>query len=403
VTDRALKFVVFVLAAVLASMLLTCSSCKESQLETVPQAELPSGVTDKLDRLVSALMEQNNIPGAIAGVWVNGEGAWIKAAGIADLQEGTAEQADLHFRIGSITKTFTATVILQLVDEGKLSLGDKLEEYVGGFKYGDQITILQLCNNTSGIFNYGDAPGLVEENVSHPQRHWSPEELIDLASSGEPSFPPGTGWKYSNSNFLLLGVIIEQVTGNDLGSEIEARITQPLGLDSTFLPADCEFGGPHSHGYVQWDGRWGKTEPAGLDDVTYWDPSHAWAAGGMISTLEDLRVWAKALATGELLSEEMQRERLAWVQMPGGESLDMKYGMGIFSMGGLIGHDGMLWGYNTGMYYYPEHDATIVVFFNRAMDQKDGEWVAYDIPFTMAAASILFPGEMPWDTQVNDR
>ena len=117
----------------------------------------------------------------------------------------------------------------------------------------------------------------------------------------------------------------------------------------------------------------------------------------MVSDLEDLRVWAKALATGELLSEEMQEERLTWVDVPGAETLEMKYGLGILSMGGMLGHDGMLWGYNTGMLYYPEKDATIVVLFNRAMDQQDGEWVTYDLPYTMAAASILFPGEMPWD------
>ena len=110
---------------------------------------------------------------------------------MADLREGTAEQPDLRFRIGSITKTFTATVILQLADEGKLGLDDKLEKFVGGFKYGDQITVRQLCNNTSGVFSYGDAPGFVEANVSQPQRRWSPEELVDLARSGEPSFPPG--------------------------------------------------------------------------------------------------------------------------------------------------------------------------------------------------------------------
>lgn len=387
---------VFLLVAVLAAMMLACVSCRDSKPEPVPEPGLSPETEEKLDRLVSVMMEQNSIPGVIAGAWVPGEGSWVRAVGQSDIEKGTPQETDLRFRIGSITKTFVATVILQLADEGKLSLDDKLDKYVKGFEYGDEITVRQLCNNTSGVFAYDDTPGFVELNISEPQRHWSPDELVDLARSGEPYFAPGSEWMYCNSNFVLLGVIAEQVTGNDLSSEIDARIAGPLGLDSTFLPGGSELGGPHSHGYVDWAGRWGVTEQ-GLDDVTYWDPSWGWAAGAMISTLEDLRVWAKALATGELLSEEMQEERLTWVDIPDGESLEMKYGLGVMSMGGMIGHDGMLWGYNTGMLYYPEKDATIVVLFNRAMDQQDGVWITYDLLYTMAAASILFPGEMPWD------
>jgi len=117
----------------------------------------------------------------------------------------------------------------------------------------------------------------------------------------------------------------------------------------------------------------------------------------MVSDLEDLHVWAKALATGELLSTAMQKERLEWVKVPGAEVIDAKYGLGIYSMGDLVGHDGMLWGYNSAMYYYPEEDSTIVVLFNRSMDQKDGQWVSPADPFSMGAAAILFPGKMPWD------
>ena len=274
----------------LVTVVLTCGSCKNS--------ELPSSTVEKLDQLLSLMMEQNNIPGAIAGVWVQKEGSWVKAAGTSDIETGTAEETDYRFRIGSITKTFVTTVVLQLADEGKLSLDDKLEKFIQGFKYGDEITIRQLCNNTSGVFAYDDTPGFTELNVAEPQRRWSPGELVDLARAGEPSFPPGTDWKYSNSNFLLQGVIVEQITGNELSSEIDARIAGPLGLASTTLPYDSELGGPHSHGYVEWAGRWGMTESMELDDVTYWDPSWAWAAGGMISNMEDLRKWSKALATG---------------------------------------------------------------------------------------------------------
>lgn len=377
------------LAAYLAALAFTCASCGETGL--------PQGTTKKMDTLLKKIMDQYKIPGAIAGAWIPGSGSWTKAVGESDVKKSTAEKLDLRFRIGSITKTFVTTVVLQLVDEKKLSLDDKLDKYVKGFKYGDEITIRQLANNTSGVFAYDDTPGFTETMVHEPQKRWKPEQLVDLARAGQPNFAPGTSWKYSNSNFVLQGVIVEKITGKSLKDEIQTRIVKPLGLKSTFLPVGSELDGPHSHGYVVWDGRFGMPATKDLDDVTYWDTSWAWAAGAMVSDMQDLHKWAKALATGQLLSKAAQKERLTWVDIPGAEALDMKYGLGILYFGGLIGHDGMLWGYNTAMYYYPEEDATIVVMFNRAMDQVNGEWISYDLPYTMAASAILFPGKMPWD------
>jgi len=387
------KNVRFAVAVTVAAVMVLALGCGTA---TTGQPRLPKETEAKLDRLLKMMMEQNGIPGAVAGVWVGGK-AWTKAEGKADIEKGTPEKLGYRFRIGSITKTFTATVVLQLVDEGKLTLDDRLDKYIQGFKYGDRITVRQMLNNTSGVYAYDDTPGFTETTLAEPQRRWTPEELIDLAKKGEPYFPPGEGWKYCNTNFVLLGFIAEQVTGKDLGREIEARITRPLGMSDTVFPRASEFGGAHSHGYVLWAGRWGKENVEALDDVTYMNPSWGWAAGAMISTLDDLKIWAKALATGKLVSAEMQKERLTWVKSPGGEAIDAKYGLGIFAMDGLVGHDGMLWGYNCGMYYFPEQDATFVVLFNRGMDQKDGEWVSPDIPFVLAASSILFPGKMPWD------
>lgn len=118
-------------------------------------------------------------------LWVPGRGSWVRASGKADISTGTPEESSYRFRIGSITKTFTATVILQLAEEGKVSLDDKLEKYVSGFKYGDEITIRNLCNNTSGVYAYDDTPGFTEETINSPQRRWSPRELVDLARAGE--------------------------------------------------------------------------------------------------------------------------------------------------------------------------------------------------------------------------
>ncbi len=381
---------VLLLVGAMVAAALACGSCGSPRFAR--------DVEEKLDRLLAVTMEQNGIPGAVAGVWVPGKGTWVKAAGKADVKTAEDVKDNYRFRIGSITKPFSVTVILQLVEEGKLGLENKLDKYIKGFKYGDKITIRQLCNHTSGVFAYDDAPGFLEASISEPHRNWSPDELIDLARTGEPSFPPGQGWKYSNSNTVLLGVIAEQVTGNDLATEIKSRVAQPLGLSATFLPKGSEIGKPRSQGYVQWAGRWGKPDTDALDDVTSWNTSWAWAAGAMVSSLEDLHVFAKALATGDkLLSKDMQKERLRWVKVPGAEALDCRYGLGIFAMGDLLGHDGMVWGYNSAVYYYPEEDATFAILFNRGMDQKDGQWVSPADPFAMGAASIVFPGKMIWD------
>lgn len=382
------KFIVLAMVTALVTVSFVCG-CGDSQL--------PEKTVTRLDKLLSVVMEQNGIPGAVAGVWIPDSGTWIKTAGKSNVETGEKQKTGLRFRIGSITKTFTATVVLQLAEDGKLSLDDKLEKYVKGFKYGDQITVRQLCNNTSGIYSYDDSPGFIEETINNWERQWKPEELVALAKTGEPYFEPGTNWRYCNTNYVILGVIIEKVTGKSAASEIKNRIVEPLGLNNTFLPEGSSLGGPHSNGYVVWAGRWGKPDDGELADVTSMNPSWAWTAGAMVSNLEDLHKWSKALATGSLLSKKMQDERLAWVDCPGGETIGARYGLGIFSLGGLIGHDGMLWGYNCGMYYYPAEDATIVVLFNRAMDQQDGEWVSPDLPFTIGAASILFPGRFPWD------
>ncbi|MBU1670778.1 MAG: beta-lactamase family protein [Actinobacteria bacterium] len=380
---------VTVLAGALA--LAACSSCGTKRF--------PAETEKKLNKLLAMMMEQNGIPGAVAGAWVPGEGTWTTAAGKADTKTGSSEAEDLRFRAGSITKTFVATVILQLVDEQKLGLDDTLDEYIDGFQYGDRITIRQLLNHTSGVYGYDDSPGFTEETVQHPERRWTTGEMLDLARSGQPYFAPGEHWRYCNTNYLLLGLIVEEVTGGDIAEEVRLRIVERLGLAATFFPDSASMGGPHSHGYVAWDGRFGMPDTDTPSDVTNMNPSWAWAAGAIVSDLDDLHRWAKALATGELISPEMHKEQLRWVNIPGAEAIGGKYGLGVYSMGGMVGHDGMLWGYNCGMYYYPEKDATIVVLFNRGMDQRDGEWVSPDIPFTMAASAVLFPGRMPWDQE----
>ncbi len=373
---------------------LTCSSCGGEQ-------PFASATVKKLNQLVDAIMKQANIPGVVVGVWVPGEGAWVEAKGKADVETGEEMGTDYKFRIGSITKTFTATVVLQLVDEGRIGLDDPVSKYLEGIRRGEDMTVRQLLNHTSGMYSHDEGENEAVFNaaiVAEPGRDWDPEEFMDMGPrSNDPFFEPGTEWRYSNGAYMALGLIVEKVTGDTLEEQIEEKIIDPLGLENTSLPDTAEITPPFAHGYTTWTGAWEEKNRDRLIDWTELGPGWAWAAGGMVSDMEDMKTWAKALATGELLSEKTQEERLEWIDVPGGETLGAKYGLGIYYLGGLIGHDGDPLAYNCATYYYPEQDATIVVMYNKGMNEVDGQYFSADMPTVMGIATLTMPDEnWPW-------
>jgi D-alanyl-D-alanine carboxypeptidase len=314
-----------------------------------------------MERLLDEKMEKYNVPGAVVGVWVPGRGTWLKAKGKADIAADIDMSLTNTFRIGSISKTFNATIILQMVDEGLLHLEDTLDEFVPWVPNSQNITIRQLCNNTSGIFNYGEDHDLNMEYVNSGfLAHYTPEELVLVAIDHDPYFPPGEGFHYSNTNFVLLGMIIETVTGNTYEDELKSRIFDRLNLNSTTFPVanSTHMTGNFSHGYLEVDGA--------LKDHTVSNHSIQWGAGGMISDLSDLKLWAHALGQGTLISQEMQNERLRW--SPYSQSGLFKYGLGIFYIGSFFGHDGGCIGFNTALFYLPKKKATFVILLNQSND-----------------------------------
>jgi len=306
-------------------------------------------------------------PGIIVGIWAPGRGTWTYAAGLADV--ATKEPARLQdaTRIGSVTKTFVGTLVLQLVDQGKLALDAPVGRWLPTVPYAQQVTIRELLNMTSGIYEYGDDPGFLRQNLTHVavQGHvmtlayrWQPRQLVALAAKHPLYFAPGTGFHYSSTNFLILGMLLEKVTGRSLADLLQAKITGPLHLAHTLLPSGASLPVPYWHGYTQLPGS-----PAVLDG-THVDPSFAWAVGDMVSTLADLHVWAQALATGALLSPTLQAQRLRMTPQS-----DHTYGLAIFDgFGGLtpgyVGHGGDATGYTTIMLYQPATRTTMVVLMN---------------------------------------
>jgi D-alanyl-D-alanine carboxypeptidase len=337
-----------------------------------------------LQQIVEQHLTEAGAPGALVGVWIPGRGTWVHAQGIGDVATSAPIRVADTFRIGSIAKTFTATVLLQLVDEGRLQLDDRLEQYVFGVPNGDRITIRQVLGMTAGIFSYTLDATFQAEYEANPLMPFSLQDLLAILRRNSPAFPPGESVQYSDTNYYLLGLIIEQLTGQPVGEATDRRILQPLRLTGTSYPTTPEMPEPYAHGY--------NTEPGGtLRDVTRSNPAVAGAAGAMLSTLDDLRLWTEALAPGMLLSSTIQRERLQWAVFPGGEALDYRYGLGIMAYDGFIGHSGGIAGYESMAFHLPEANATIVVLANQS--GLFGGGAAGPIFFDIA--NLLFPGRFP--------
>jgi len=350
--------------------------------DSLAEKSLSSSVEKKLEKVVTDTMDTYHVPGAVIGVWVAGSQPWLMASGVANIATSRPVKTTDKFRIASITKTFTATVVLQLVDEGKLDLDASPVRYLGGMPQAAGVTIRQLLNHTSGLFDYLEDPNYLETAMKQPLRKWQPQELLDFAFAHQPYFAPGQGWHYSNTNYIILGMLIEKVTGHKLKQELDGRIFKPLMLDNTTFETTPYIEGDHADGYADIDGDgW-------LDDITRNDPSKGWAASAISSRLDDLKVWAKTLAEGHMLSAQSHRLQLQWV--PTIKDSDyLKYGLGIENIAGLIGHEGDAFGYNCSMYYLPSNGATIVVLLNAGfVNGNPADTIM------MGLARVLFPDQV---------
>ncbi|MFE2106318.1 serine hydrolase domain-containing protein [Kitasatospora sp. NPDC059463] len=299
------------------------------------------------------LVDHGGMTAALAEIRIAGRSPWRGAAGTADLATGQPAGPDGRFRIGSVTKTFVSTVVLQLVGEGRLRLDDPVERHLPGVvPNGAAITVRQLLNHTSGLFNYTDDERFQIRSEADLQdfvygtwryRDYQPQQLAAVSAEHPPYFAPGQGWHYSNTNYVLAGMIIRKVTGHTWQREVERRIVRPLHLDDTLFPGSgTGFGGPHAHAYVDM--------PTGPADVTRLNPSLVDAAGNGISTTADLDRFHAALFGGRLLrpAEMAALTDTVPTTIDGG-----RYGLGVLRLDlgegcePAWGHDGSLPGWST--------------------------------------------------------
>jgi D-alanyl-D-alanine carboxypeptidase len=335
-------------------------SLQHDAIRTVPSRALQTA----LDEIVRA-----GVPGAIAYAR-HGERESMATSGVRDLETGTPLEVRDRFRAGSITKSFTATVILQLVAERRVELDDSVEHWLPGrVPNGANISVRNLLNHTSGLFNFVHDP-----RVSNPyfvdgdfSYYHTSDDLLRYALEHPPLFVPGSAWEYSNTNYLLLGMVIEAVTGRSPVAEIHARLIAPLGLRRSSLPVrDPAVHGPHMHGYIVPSlGEPANGEPvAEPTDITFMSPSWARTAGGIVSTVDDIAHFYRALFSGALLPPAQlaaQRETVAMAEADG----DARYGLGVITWptpcGTAWGHDGDSPGYKTIALYSEDGSRQAVV------------------------------------------
>ncbi|GAA0504189.1 serine hydrolase [Paractinoplanes deccanensis] len=324
----------------------TADGARGSGDSRVPAADLQQAVDD-LHRL--------GITG-VQGLTRIGRDTDTARAGVGDLDKGTPVPVDGYFRMGSNTKTFVAVTVLQLAGERRLSLDDTVERWLPGVVSGNghdgsRITVRQLLQHTSGIYNYTneiEALGSHESYLAHRYDHWNDAALVALAMKHAPVFAPGTRWDYSNTNYILAGMIVEKATGRPWPAEVRDRVLRPLGLRHTSYPGDRPtLPAPHAKAYQQW-------APDGpLYDTTAFNTTAASAAGGLITTPTDLARFWQALQQGRLLKPrqmaEMHRTVFAetWQDfLPGA-----RYGLGIAFVpnrcGGYWAHGGDVLGTHT--------------------------------------------------------
>ena len=325
------------------------------------EVALPADIQARFQQVLDKNRVAFSFPGAQAGIWTS-SGAWTGTTGAAALHGGTPPSRRDHTRIGSITKTFTVMLLLQLVDKGLVSLDDPIGKYVPGLPNGDTATLRMLATMTSGIPSYTFNTAFQDKLFEHPDSTFTPQELLDYVRSAPAPFTAGARVDYSNSNTIALGLVIEQVTGKPFAQALREGILDPLGMAHTSFPGNnAAMPTPHLNGVTQQGQPSGKTA-----DATNWNPSWGYTAGGMISTLDDLHCWAVTLATGGgLVSPALQNERRAsMTSTVPPNSPNMAYALGFGVMNGWIGHTGELPGYNTSIQYDPRTGTTVVVMVN---------------------------------------
>jgi D-alanyl-D-alanine carboxypeptidase len=356
----------------------------------VGEGPLPNDVQRRLQAaLDDTLPTLTGTPGVLAAVWSPGAGAWAGVAGTADPATKQPLATNVHVRIGGVTTTFTVITLLQLVDQGRLGLDDPIRPWFPDLPDGDRITVRQLAAMTSGIADYADDPALVARQQADPQHlEITTDELIRIGTAMPRAFPPGEGWDSSATNTVMLGRIVEQLTGRPWAEVLQAQLAGPLGLTQTTYPtplADNVLPKPFAHGFTT------DVPSHAVTDATTWNPSWTSSAGAVVSTLQDLEVWAYQLGTGGRLAAATATAQRDLVPRPAGGAT----GLGLAEIDGWRGAEGSIAGFSTLVAYQPATNTVLVLVALSDIDvggRSPVDVLRVAVTAALAAVPIPVPG-----------
>jgi D-alanyl-D-alanine carboxypeptidase len=340
---------------------------------TPQPAQIDPQLAADLQRTLDQLVADGSIPGAVLSVDIPGYAPWNGASGFADMQRAHAMEPATEVRIASISKVFTAVVVLQLVEEGRMSLDTPLATWFPNLvPNADRITVRSLLQHTTGLYDYLEDKHFLSKGFQAPTYNWPPAELVAYAAVRPSAFQPNAegAWDYSSTNYVILGMIAEQVTGNTLAHEMRQRIFAPLGLEHTFFPPDDAVQGAAARGYRQ------------QADQTNISLSFAFATANIVSTADDVRRFGAALFGGRLLKPETMEQMLTFKNGKGQYNMPMlEYGLGVMrnqldigagapgqarkSARTVLGHTGGFGGFRSALWHEPESGITIALGMNQ--------------------------------------
>ncbi|MDZ7765733.1 MAG: serine hydrolase domain-containing protein [Melioribacteraceae bacterium] len=363
------------LRVIITAFIIFLISCDSSTNPPVEQkAEIYQST---IQSIIEETTKEHNVPGSIALIRFDDGSIHKSAYGFADIsEENKIEMHASHaFRIGSVTKTFIGTSILILVKQNKLQLSHTVEKLMPGLiKHGNEITLEMLLNQSSAIPEYTATDEFSDTYFYNPTYSWTHEEILSLYCDEDLVDTPGIISYYSNSNYYTLGLIIEKYSGKSLDQFLNEEIFVPLGMNDTYLPTGNEIHGSYAHGYldVNYDGNFTEDE-----DYTVQSPYAIWAAGGIVSTVDDLLIWSDEIFEGNLLNAELQNKRMVIDTPIFGAPEGVNYGLAIADIFGSVGHNGAVAGYTTILFKY--NNTTFIAFGNGYETTGDKGFIADDL------------------------
>jgi D-alanyl-D-alanine carboxypeptidase len=325
-----------------------------------------------LTERLEGLRETYGLPGVSAAILFSDGTMWRGSSGLADVESGRPVTRDTQFAVASISKTFLAARILTLIESGDLGLDDSVAAYLPDLALDEGITVRRLLDHTSGLHDYFYDPDIDEALLADRDRVWTADDVLGYI--GKPYFRPGKGWQYSNTNYVILGLLAEQVTGEPLATQLRTEFLDPLGLGHTHYQGFEDPRGPLALAY-RFNGPELDETPIPLGDGTDVVPftsvvTAAGSAGSLASTAEDLVTWARALYDGDVLSPKSRLAMVADVQVTAPFEPSIPYGLGVqaATVDGrpTLGHSGRLLGSRTVIRWLPDERIAIAVLTNQS-------------------------------------